>query len=128
MEIGFRISNWLALAFFGLATLILAISYPSSPISGAANLLPFGAALIAMRPTTQYWFRWVALALNLLWSVMLLGAAVVVLLGYGGALIAVPFLVAVLAPCILNVVVLWRSLRAGSNISSKRTREKPRAA
>jgi len=81
-----------------------------------------------MRAGTQHWFGWVALAFNVIWSILLLGAAIVVLLGYGGSLIAVPFVLAFSVPCILNIVVLWRGLRAGSNFSSKRTREKPRAA
>jgi len=72
-----------------------------------------------MRQDTQRWFSWAALALNALWSIVLLGAVAVVLLGYGGSLIAVPFLLVFAAPCTLNIFVLLQSLRAGSNYSSK---------
>ena len=128
MGIGFRVLNWLALAFLGFAIVVLALSHPSSAIPGGLNLLPYGSALVAVRPGTQHWFGWVALAFNALWSILLLGVAIVVLLGYGGSLVAVPFVLVLSVPCIVNVVVLWRALRAGSNFSSKRTREKPRAA
>ena len=117
MLIGFRVLNWLALAFFGFAIVVLALSYPSSAIPGGLNLLPYGSALIAMRPGTQHWFGWVALAFNALWSILLLGVAVVVLLGFGGSLVAVPFVLVFSVPCILTVIVLWRGLRAGSNHS-----------
>lgn len=106
-----RITNWVAIAFFGFSVLAIAAAEPSASLVSAANLLPFGAVLIAVREDSTRFALWSAAALNVLWAVLCVTAAVIVLAGLGGMLFAVPFLLAIAVPCALNARVVWRKLR-----------------
>ncbi|WP_144007133.1 hypothetical protein [Pelomonas sp. KK5] len=109
-----RAANWIAIAFFGFAVLAIVVAQPSASALSALNLVPFGLALMAARADSKNSARWAGLLANSLWALLYIGIAGVVVAGLGGSLIAVPVVLLVAAPCVLNATTLWRSLRASA--------------
>jgi hypothetical protein len=102
-----------AIAFFGFAAIVIAISKPTGAILGAANLLPFALALIAVRTESQRPSLWFAVILNALWVALFLFIAVLAVVGQAAMpVIAFAVGVVVAMPCALNVRQLSRRLRA----------------
>ena len=108
-----RLTNWLAITFFGLSVVVIALSNPSTSVLAAFNLIPFGLALLANRVDSRRSAIWAAVVANGLWAALYIGVALIVLLGLGGTLIAVPFVLVIAIPCMLNSATSWRSLHAG---------------
>jgi len=81
-------------------------------VPAALNLLPFGSALVAIRADSRRSAAWVAVVANALWALLFIGIALIVLVGLGGTLIAVPLALIVAVPCALNALSLWGLLRA----------------
>ena len=114
MNPALRIINFIALAFFGFAVVAIALANPSASVLAVLNLVPFGLALLAVRADSTRTAVWAGVLANGLWALLYVGIAVVVLAGLGGSLVAVPLALLVAIPCVLNTVVLRRSLNAGA--------------
>lgn len=109
-----RILNFIAIAFFAITGVVLAVLQPSSPVWSFANLLPFGSTLIAAQVGFKPVAVWLALGFNSLWSVCVLAMIVAAVLGN----VAMPLVVALVGialaiPCVLNVNAMW-TLRQGA--------------
>lgn len=109
----FRILNWLAIAFFSFAVLLIALAQPVGAVAAGANLLPYGSALIAARSDSQHIALWIALVLNVMWALVLGCLVVAAVLGWAALpLVAGLASAAFAVPCALNVAVLKGQLRA----------------
>ena len=102
-----RLVNWVALAIFSAAIVVVAFSHPMSSALGIINILPFAAALFYSRTDTSKVGLWVATVLNFLLALLYLIMVVMTCLGK----IPLPGLAVGLAislPCAFNVRSLWR--------------------
>jgi hypothetical protein len=97
---------------FALAVLVIALTQPVSLFIGAANLVPFGLALIAARANSRRGAAWGALAFNALWALLYFAVVIAAALRLAGLpRVAVFAAVIVGLPCALNMAFFWRQLR-----------------
>jgi len=114
-----RLANWALLLIFGLGTLFLAVSRSSGAILGALNLLPFAAALTAVRTESSRSAGWFSLVANVLWSILYAFIAAMSVLGQASVpLVAFVLGVVVALPCALNARIHWQRLRSSPALSS----------
>lgn len=113
MNSALRITNFIALSLFGAGVVAIAIAQPNSVVIGALNLVPFGMALIAARPTSTRISAWTAAISNALWALLYIGIAAIVALGLGGSPVAIPIALLVATPCMLNTFCLAKVLKRG---------------
>jgi hypothetical protein len=108
--------NWLALVFFGFAVITLGLMQPSKSVPAVFNLLPFGLALLAVRPGSRHVAAWFAVGFNGLWALLYL--LVMVFAGFGlpgGLLVMAAVCIPVATLCVLNIRAVWtrKPLEAG---------------
>jgi hypothetical protein len=108
-----KVGTWVLLVFFAFAVVGIVVSRPGATVLGAANLVPFGLALIAFRPDSRPVAAWAALLVNSAWFLLYVGVGAVVLLEGVSQPILVSILCAAVAlPCLANSSVLWGRVRS----------------
>jgi len=106
-----KILNWCVVIFFGVSTLILGVRQASTPLSSVLFLVPYGSALIAMRPDSRRFALWFAAAIHALLILILL-ASMVEVFGHPDQLALAALIVVICAvPSVINLIVLTRRLR-----------------
>ena len=108
MQTWLKVLNWLAIALFGAAIIALGLMQPSKSVPAVLNLVPFGFALLAVRPNSRSLAARFAVGFNGLWALLYL--LIMWLAGSdvpGGLFFLALFCVPVAVLCIFNVKALW---------------------
>ena len=105
------LANWVALAIFSVAIVVVAFSHPMNSALGIINILPFAAVLFFSRTDSSKVGVWAATVLNVLLALLYSIMVVMTCLGK----IPLPGLAVGLAIsllCAFNVRSLWRQRHA----------------
>ncbi len=124
-----RIVNAIVGAIWLFAVLLTIAKYTGGAgVPSLLTVLPFAMAFFVYRTAVNSWVRWMALVTNALWTllgVFISASALLGMLGIQYFWMAAPVLTiavtvfAIIVPCSLNTVALWRVARGGSTVLSR---------